>query len=47
MEIMKESMGEWDDESVAALTDAEVSELTKIFIERAEIEIMSAAGSTA
>lgn len=47
MEIMKESMGEWDDESVAALTDAELSELTRIFVERAEIEIMSAAGSTA
>lgn len=45
--LMQESMGAWDDESVVALTDAEMSELTRIFVERAEIEIMSAAGSTA
>ena len=47
MELMKESVSTWDDESVASLTDAELSELTRIFVERAEIEIMSAAGSTA
>ena len=41
LELMRESMGEWDDASVAALTDDEMSELTKIFIERAEIEIAS------
>ena len=39
LELMRESMGKWDDQSIAALTDAEISELTGIFIERAEIEI--------
>ena len=38
--LMKESMGSWDDESIAALTDREITELTSIFIERAEIEIV-------
>ena len=38
--LMKESMGSWDDESIAALTDHELTELTSIFIERAEIEIV-------
>ena len=39
LELMKEGMESWDDESVAALTDSEISELTGIFIERDEIEI--------
>ena len=39
LELMKESMGTWDDESIAALTDAEITELTGVFIERAEIEV--------
>ncbi len=39
LELMRESMGTWDDQSVAALTDAEITELTGVFIERAEIEI--------
>ena len=38
--LMTESMSTWDDESVTALTDDEMSELTNIFIERAEIEII-------
>lgn len=46
MELMNESMGAWDDESVASLTDAEVSELTKIFIERAEGEITAASSAS-
>ena len=40
LELMRESMGSWDDQSVAALTDGELVELTGIFIERAEIEIV-------
>ena len=40
LELMRESMGTWDDQSVAALTDSEITELTSIFIERAEIEIV-------
>ena len=44
LELMRESMGTWDDQSVAALTDSEITELTGIFIERAEIEV---AGHTA
>ena len=39
LSLMKESMGTWDDQSIAALTDGEIGELTGIFIERAEIEI--------
>lgn len=39
LEMLKESMNEWDDGTKAALTDEDVSELTKIFIERAEIEL--------
>ena len=39
LELMRESMGTWDDESIAALTDVEIGELTGIFIERAEIEV--------
>ncbi|WP_278666999.1 type IV secretion system DNA-binding domain-containing protein [Acidithiobacillus ferriphilus] len=41
LELMKESMGSWDDQSIADLTDSEITELTGIFIERAEIEITS------
>ena len=40
LSLMKESMGSWDDRSIAALTDGEISELTGIFIERAGIEIV-------
>lgn len=43
LELMRESMGKWDDQSIAALTDAEISELTGIFIERAEIEVAGGA----
>ena len=43
--LMKESMERWDDESVAALTDSEMSELTRIFIERAEIELARGRGA--
>ena len=44
--LMKESMGSWDDESIAALTDREITELTSIFIERAEIEITGNAATS-
>lgn len=39
LELMRESMGSWDDQSIAALTDGEIVELTGIFIERTEIEV--------
>lgn len=39
LEMLKESMNEWDEGAKAALTDEDLSELTKIFIERAEIEL--------
>jgi len=39
LELMQESMAAWADEDVAALSDAEMSELTKIFVERAAIVI--------
>jgi type IV secretory pathway TraG/TraD family ATPase VirD4 len=39
LELMQESMSAWADEDVAALSDDEMSELTKIFVERAEIEV--------
>lgn len=41
--LMKESMERWDDQSVASLTDDEVTELTGIFIERARLELASSA----
>ena len=44
--LMKESMGTWDDESIAALTDVEIGELTGIFIERAEIEVAGRAATS-
>ena len=44
--LMKESMGSWDDESIAALTDGEITELTGIFIERAEIEVTGNASAS-
>ena len=37
--IMRESMEAWSDADVAALSEGEMSELTSIFVERAEIEI--------
>ncbi|MDA8246967.1 type IV secretion system DNA-binding domain-containing protein [Acidithiobacillus sp.] len=43
LELMQESMGTWDDQSIAALTDSEITELTGIFIERAEIEVAGGA----
>jgi len=39
IDLMKESMASWADEDVAALSDEEMAELTKIFVERAEIEV--------
>lgn len=37
--LMQESMASWDDAAIAALSEDEMSELTKIFVERAELEI--------
>ncbi len=46
LELMRESMSTWDDESVAALTDDEIAELTSIFIERAELEVVGTAAAS-
>jgi len=37
--LMQESMSAWATDEIAALSDDEMSELTKIFVERAAIEI--------
>ncbi|WP_031571787.1 type IV secretion system DNA-binding domain-containing protein [Acidithiobacillus thiooxidans] len=39
LEMLKESVASWNEQATAELTDEDLSELTKIFIERAEIEL--------